>query len=526
MANGLKAPKQLTIQFKPSPKQYELWKLLQPDFCPHCGGHIIQVQIGYDYKGNPQYKPQCNKCGSQNLPQLILGGGAAGGGKSYIGSCWIISSCMRFPDLRAVIARKTIKSLKESTFNTIKTVMKQWGLKEGENYKINNLEGIVTFWNGSTILLKELEDLPSDSNFERLGSSEWTIGFVDEVSEISERAIEVLFSRLRWKTHETFKIPRLLMTTNPCITWVRSRFVQDDEGNAIVCKEGETYVPFSVFDNPDIAFRQIYEASLNKITDPAVKARLLYGNWDYVDSNDAAAYYNFNGEKHLVDGLREKVYDPLKPLIISWDFNVAPFMSSLAIQVDYDNKKLYVLEEILGKPEDKENNTPKLADKLSQKYLTERHMGGLLVTGDPAGLARSTQTEEGVNNYTIILSHLNPALRAQKKLLSKQPSQVARLDFINKLLTGYEGWEIQIDMRCRRLTEDLIYQKKNEDGTKNKSKVTDPKLGIKYEKYGHLSDALDYAICLLLSQAWNKFQRHGTYGISTVHTPIYGDFGY
>lgn len=153
MANGLKAPKQLTIQFKPSPKQYELWKLLQPDFCPHCGGHIIQVQIGYDYKGNPQYKPQCNKCGSQNLPQLILGGGAAGGGKSYIGSCWIISSCMRFPDLRAVIARKTIKSLKESTFNTIKTVMKQWGLKEGENYKINNLEGIVTFWNGSTILL-------------------------------------------------------------------------------------------------------------------------------------------------------------------------------------------------------------------------------------------------------------------------------------------------------------------------------------------------------------------------------------
>lgn len=870
MAYGnLKPPKNLVIDFRPSPKQYRLWKLLQPDYCPHCGGHIVQVQTGYDVQGNAQYKPQCANCGSQNIPQLILGGGSAGGGKalginemvltpngfrtmgsikrgdilstpdggtakviavhpqgkiglwelktndgivvkccadhiwkvnihdkigaheiitdtrhliqllsegakisiplcepvyqtahydsfihpyiigfligdggltcnitftttdkfvvdkivsllpedctlkpissakygysitnkktnkygymyspfkneirrlrlncnchhkripefilngsyetrldcvrglmdsdgyvdkrghcslsvcneglandflrlvrslgakgsitlqykhciykgekkttksytvrfncgnkkdfvtlprrleripdnikvlprfitsidyvgkeeakcitidsedgmfitndylpthnSYIGSCWIISSCIRFPDLRAVIARKTIKSLKESTFNTIKAVMKQWGLKEGENYKINNLEGIVTFWNGSTILLKELEDLPSDSNFERLGSSEWTIGFVDEVSEISERAIEVLFSRLRWKTHETFKVPRLLMTTNPCITWVRSRFVQDDEGNPVVCKEGEAYVPFSVFDNPDVAFRQIYEAALNKITDPAVKARLLYGNWDFIDSNDAAAYWNFNGEKHLVDSLREKVYDPLKPLILSWDFNVAPFMSTLAIQVDYDNKKLYVLEEILGKPDNKENNTPKLAQKLSQKYLAERHMGGILVTGDPAGLARSTQTEEGVNNYTIILSNLHSTLRAKKQLLSKQPPQTTRLEFINNLLTGFDGWEILIDMRCRKLTEDLIYQKKNEDGTKNKSKITDPKLGVKYEKYGHLSDALDYAICLLLSKEWKKFQRQGGAGIATVNAPIYGTFGY
>ena len=404
--------------------------------------------------------------------------------------------------------------------------MKQWGLKEGENYKINNLEGIVTFWNGSTILLKELEDLPSDSNFERLGSSEWTIGFVDEVSEISERAIEVLFSRLRWKTHETFKVPRLLMTTNPCITWIRSRFVQDDEGNPVVCREGEAYVPFSVFDNPNVAFRQIYEAALNKITDPAVKARLLYGNWDYVESNDAAAYWNFNGEKHLVDNLREKVYDPLRPLILSFDFNVVPFMSSLAIQVDYENKKFYVLEEILGKPEDKENNTPKLAQKLSRKYLSERHMGGVLITGDPAGLARSTQTEDGVNNYTILLSNMHASLRAKKQLLSKQPPQTTRLEFENNLLQGYNGWEILIDMRCRKLVEDLIYQKKNEDGSKNKSKVTDPKLGVKYEKYGHLSDALDYAICMLLLSEWNKFQRQTGGGIATVNTPIYGEFSY
>lgn len=80
--NRLKAPRNVRIDFAPSPRQYELWKLLQPNSCPHCGGTIEQVFIGYDQQQNPQYKPQCTKCKTQNLPQLILGGGAAGGGKA------------------------------------------------------------------------------------------------------------------------------------------------------------------------------------------------------------------------------------------------------------------------------------------------------------------------------------------------------------------------------------------------------------------------------------------------------------
>ena len=85
-ANRLKAPRNLKIEFSLSPRQFELWKLLQPNYCPHCGGEIEQVLIGYDAQHNPQFKPQCKQCRTQDLPQLILGGGAAGGGKSYIGS--------------------------------------------------------------------------------------------------------------------------------------------------------------------------------------------------------------------------------------------------------------------------------------------------------------------------------------------------------------------------------------------------------------------------------------------------------
>ena len=444
---------------------------------------------------------------------------------SYIGSCWLVSSCMRFENIRAVVARKTIKSLKESTFNTIKTVMKEWGLKEGENFKINMLEGVVTFWNDSVIILKELEDLPSDPNFERLGSSEYTIAFIDEVSEICEKAVEVLSSRIRWRIHETFKIPRLFMSTNPCMTWVRSRFVQDDDGNPVECSDTDVFVRFSLYDNPDIAFRQIYEANLNKIKDKATRERLKYGNWDFTETNVSAAYWNFDGEKHLVMNLREQVYNTLKPLIVVFDFNVIPYMGSLAVQIDYEKKSVYILEEILGKQEDKENNTPKLSAKVRDKYIKEKHLGGILVTGDPAGLARSTQTDDGTNNFTIIMNNMkNPTLKPELKLLRKQPPITTRLEFVNALFTGYDGWSILIDMRCRKLTEDLINQKKNADGTKNKARATDPKTKMKYEKYGHLSDCLDYVLCYFVNESWQKFQSGGGTGIETTDAIVYNSF--
>ena len=76
-----------------------------------------------------------------------------------------------------------------------------------------------------------------------------------------------------------------------------------------------------------------------------------------------------------------------------------------------------------------------------------------------------------------------------------------------------------IDLRCRRLTEDLIYQLRNEDGTKSKAKVTDLRTGVKYERYGHLSDCLDYLLCYYLRDAWYKF-KSGDANVSILSTAV------
>jgi hypothetical protein len=112
-----------------------------------------------------------------------------------------------------------------------------------------------------------------------------------------------------------------------------------------------------------------------------------------------------------------------------------------------------------------------------------------------------------VNNFTVILDTLGSGvLRPKLRLLKKQPPQVTRCDFVNQVFEGYNGWEIAIDIRCRRLTEDLIYQLRNDDGTKSKRKVLDAKTGVKYEKYGHLSDCLDYLLCFYLRDSWHRFK--------------------
>lgn len=427
-----------------------------------------------------------------------------------------------------VVARKVRKTLLETTWLTLQNVLREWGLKEGENYNINNQMYVVTFWNGSTITAMDLTPAPSDPNFESLGSLEITGAFVDEVSEVPEQAIEVLASRIRYKIEDTFIVGKIFMSCNPTLNWPRRTFVMDENNDPVKLQPGYRYIPFSLFDNPNEKFRAIYYNRLSKIRDKATRDRLLYGNWLFVEANKMAAYWNFDGNKHLKQGLFESFYNPLKPLILSFDFNVSPYMTCLPIQIDYESKTVFVFPEFIGRAKDKLNNTPAFTRWIAKQLVEQGHMGGVNITGDPAGLARSTQTEEGVNNFTIAIKNFSAAgLRPKLQLLNKQPAQVTRLEFVNELFSGYDGWSVYVDVKCHRLTEDFIYQKKNPDGTKEKKKVLLDN-GEKAERYGHASDCYDYAMVYYLDKAYNSFKSNTTNIVTTIspNEIVYGEFDF
>src|SRR3990167_5214619 len=144
----------------------------------------------------------------------IAFGGAAGGGKSYLGSVWIAVSCLRYPGSRWFMARAVIKHLRASTLLTFFDILNKWGLSSEEDYHYNGIEGTIRFSNGSEVYILDLENNPSDPLFDRLGSREFTGGFIDECSEISTTAYEIVMSRIRYKLVEFDLAPKLLMCSN------------------------------------------------------------------------------------------------------------------------------------------------------------------------------------------------------------------------------------------------------------------------------------------------------------------------
>ena len=217
------------------------------------------------------------KLQDQITSEIIFGGGA-GGGKSILGCYWILKMCLKYPQTRWVIGRNSLKTLKETTLNSLWFVCGLQGVKMGVHFKYNDLKSIITFANGSEIYLKDLGYYPSDPNFDELGSLEITGAFIDECNQIIEKAWLVLKSRIRYNLDKYGLTPKILGTCNPSKNWVYMNFYAPSKRGEL--PEYKTFIQSLVTDNPEISVH--YRNNLLTL-DKASKERLLHGNWDYSD---------------------------------------------------------------------------------------------------------------------------------------------------------------------------------------------------------------------------------------------------
>ena len=217
----------------------------------------------------------------------VLYGGSAGGGKSYLGAVWLIYLCTSYDNIRCLMGRSKLDSLKKTTLNTFFDVCKQFGLEANTHYTFNASSNIVKFTNGSEIILKDLFQYPSDRNFDSLGSLEITAAFIDEANQITEKAKQIVSSRLRYKLDEYGLHPKMLMTCNPAKNWVYSDFYKPSKENRLPTHR--KFIQALVDDNKHIS--KHYKEQLLKL-DEISKQRLLYGNWEYDDSEDKLINYN------------------------------------------------------------------------------------------------------------------------------------------------------------------------------------------------------------------------------------------
>jgi len=226
---------------------------------------------------SPKQKQAFEILRDNKTTELFFGGGA-GGGKSYLGCIWLIFSCLAYPGTRWLMGRARLKSLKESTFLSFLAILRAWGLKNGVDWKYNAIEGVVHFTNGSSVYLKDLFLYPTDPEFDSLGSTEYTGAFMDEVSEITEKAKNIVMSRLRFKLDEFNLVPKLLMASNPAKNWAYKNYWRPWTEDKL--ESYRKFIPALVGDNPFMS--KYYKENLLKL-DKNSKERLLFGNWNYDD---------------------------------------------------------------------------------------------------------------------------------------------------------------------------------------------------------------------------------------------------
>ena len=421
--------------------------------------------------------------------ELFYGGGA-GGGKSYLGCAWTILSCLQYPGIRGLMGRAVLKSLKESTLLTFFEICRDWGLKKDKDFKYNSIEGTIKFSNGSEVYLKDLFAYPSDPEFDSLGSTEYTFAFLDEVSQISEKAKNIVMSRLRFKLDAYDLIPKLLMASNPSKNFAYREYWQPWNENKLPAFR--KFVPALVDDNPFIS--DYYKENLKKL-DKNSRERLLYGNWNYDD--DPSRLFDYDKMMQVFNlGYERK---PQERRYISCDVaRFGPDETVIIVWRDFCIYKIYHF----GK-----RSTKETADFLKKLVDIEGVPRSNIVVdedGVGGGVVDQVQGCKGFINNSQAKSTNTIYKKNYANLKTECYFLLAK--YIDEARIGCEP--IDIDVK-KRIIEDLEQIKWKDPEKDNKISIT-PKEEIKE----NLGKSPDFGDALMLRMVFA--QREGTFGYIAV----------
>jgi len=211
--------------------------------------------------------------------KFILFGGGAGGGKSWCGCEWLIKNCLAYPGTRWFIGREELKRIMASSFITFIKACKYHKIPRNL-WHYNGQNNYIVWYNGSRIDFLDLKKLPSDPLYERIGSIEYTGGWLEEAGEIEFDAFDTLKTRIgRCLNDEYDLFPKLFITCNPKQNWLFNYFYLPWEKDEL--PKDYCFIQSLYGDNPYTS--QKYEEMLKSIKNIATKKRLKEGDWHYDD---------------------------------------------------------------------------------------------------------------------------------------------------------------------------------------------------------------------------------------------------
>lgn len=246
----------------------------------------MERQIEWHFSPLPRQAEALQYLSNDSSVNYVLYGGAAGGGKTMLGCTWQILRRLKYPGTRGLIGRAKLDTLKKTTVATFLEVANRIGLVAGKEFTYNQQSHIIKFMNGSEIILADLFLYPSDPYMTDLGGLEITDFLIDEAAEVSEKAFNIVSSRVRYKLNEFNLVPKGLITCNPSKNWIYNQFYLPYKNDSL--PEYKAFVQALPGDN--LYLPTSYVQSLTRLPEVDRK-RLLEGDWEYDNSADRLYQY-------------------------------------------------------------------------------------------------------------------------------------------------------------------------------------------------------------------------------------------
>ena len=264
----------------------------------------------------------------------IVYGGAAGGGKSWLGCVWLWSWCIMYPGVRMALARAEFGKLKKTTFKTLIKVFEENDMIEGVDYTVNmqSDDPHIKFPNGSEIVLMHFQVSHKGPDFDRLGSLEITGIFIDEIAEIQYRAWSVIMGRIRHKLDDYNLTPKRFGSCNPTNTFVKADYYEP--WKAGVLPASDAFIEAKFTDNPHLSIT--YGGAIDKMD--VIDKRRYMGDWQYHE--DGSNLFGTNKIESIFDG--EPIPNPKNQFYITCD--VARFGSDLSVILVWDGMNVIKCE--------------------------------------------------------------------------------------------------------------------------------------------------------------------------------------
>lgn len=339
---------------------------------------------------------------------------------------------------------------------------------------------------------------------------------VDEINQISFESFGMLWTRLRTPGCEL----QLIGCFNNCDVFPDHWLVKYIYGNESSADEQEMFL-IEALRNSNIVrhhsdyLDNFFQNPYNYLQKLIIKANgdrdkvfaYCEGRWG-VKLGAQPFYKCFNPKLHVseildVDGYEN--YNPNIPLHISFDENVNPYLPVLICQIS--GTTIYVIDEIAA--ENPYNELNWVCDEIIRRYK-KKHNATVKIYGDATSKKEDVKLEKGKNLYTLILKYLE-SLKPDLRVPDSNPNISMRGSFINAIFSmNYENLDIVISTKCVKTIEDLQHTQESPDG-KSKDKTRVQVNGVKgVQKYGHLSDCLDYLVCEAFMYLYILFQSAGT----------------